>query len=266
MSLHSYLPLPGQSTTDDLWGLGHWLPQRAQIAVAIQLRIEEVIGSSGDENENEAAPHTTSMRQGIGLVIASGLAAGSLPFLINWFIAARMGTALPLTRLLVGIEQRVASWRNLPVPLDIWGETARTIAGMEPRAPVWLAAFFSALGEWVNWPLSWLTGWLVYGLAILVVAKLFGASTTLPRFYAATSYAFVPLLLTTLSPIPCLGALASLAGLIWSFVLYVHATQVVTGLSPGEAVLSVLTPVAFAFLLLLLSVGVMTLSVFNWWF
>lgn len=263
MSTHSYLPLAGQNPTDDLWGLGHWLPQRVQVTTAIQMRIDEVIGATGDESENETAPSTTSMRQGIGLVFASGLAAGGLPFLLNWFTGARFGTALPLARLVQSMEQLVANWRTLPVPLEIWGETARIIGDLEPRAPGWLAAFFSALGEWVNWPLSWLTCWLVYGLAILVVAKFFGASTTLPRFYAATSYAFVPLLLTALSPIPCLGALATFIAVLWSFVIYVHATEVVTDLSSGKAVLSVVTPAAIIFLLVVLSIGAMVLSVFR---
>ncbi|HMN29212.1 MAG TPA: Yip1 family protein [Caldilineaceae bacterium] len=258
MSTDSFLHVPGQAGRHEVWALGNWLPHPAQVRTALQLRIDEVVGARGDESENEAAPDTTSMRQGIGLIVALGLAAGALPFLVNWFVAARAGTALPLVRL----AQRTALPRVDWLPLQIWADAAHTIAGIDPRIPGWLAALLSALGAWVNWPLGWLSGWLVYGLAVLFVAKLLGAPTTLSRFYAATAYAWTPLLLTALSPIPCLGALAGLVAVIWMVVMYIHAVHTVSGLEFAQTLLAVILPGAVAFLLTLLLGGALFLSIF----
>jgi hypothetical protein len=200
------------------------------------------------------------MRQGIGLVIITALVAGLLPFLVNWVVATQAGTALPFVRLAEAVQQQSERWAAAPIPFAVWGETTNTIAGLDPNAPGWLAALLSALGEWVNWPLRWLTFWLVYGLGILIVAKLLGAQTTLQRFYAATSYAYVPLLLTGLSPIPCLGVLAGLAAMLWAFAIYVHAVDVVTNFGVGKAVLSVILPGAVLLLLSLIVVFVVGMT------
>jgi hypothetical protein len=259
MSTPSFVPLPGLANRRALWALSNWLPQREQILSAVQLRVHEVIGATGAEQENEADVRTTSMRQALGLVVITALAAGLLPFVVNWLVATQAGTALPLVQLAQSVAQQSERWAASPLPFDVWTETANTLAGLDPIAPGWLAALLSALGEWVNWPLSWLTFWLVYGLGILVVAKLLGAGTTLQRFYAATGYAYVPLLLTGLSPIPCLGALASLAGLVWTFMVYVQAVEVVTQLGRGKAALCVLLPGALVLLLGMLVLFTLTL-------
>jgi hypothetical protein len=255
MSSDSYVTLPGDAGVREVWAPGNWLPQIEQVRVALQLRIDEVIGVTGDEAENEADLATTSMRQGLGLVVALGLIAGALPFLVNWIQAARAGTTVQLLRLARSVGEQSEAWGALPLPLEVWSNTARTIAGLDPRLPGWLAALLSALGEWINWPLGWLTLWLVYGLGVLAVSKLLGAPVTLQRFYAATAYPFTPLLLTALSPIPCLGALATLIGFIWLVVMYVHAVYVVTGLDMGRAILSVLLPAALVALLGLVVFG-----------
>jgi hypothetical protein len=251
----SYLQLPGLNDPREVWSPGNWLPQRQQVTTALQLRINEVIGASGDEAENEADPRTTSMRQGLGLVFLLGLLAGALPFFVNWINGIRAGAAAPLARLAQQTAAQAELWSWAPLPFAIWSDTAGTIAGLDPRLPGWLAALLSALGEWLNWPLSWLSFWLVYGLGILVVAKIFGTRTTLPRFYAATAYAYTPLLLTALTPIPCLGALAVLVGLGWTVVLYIHAVYVVTGLDIGRSILSVVLPAAVSVLLGLVVTG-----------
>jgi hypothetical protein len=257
MSAESFVEVSGHADRHEIWALRNWLPHPEQVRMALQLRIDEVIGVTGDERENEGDLDTTSMRQGIGLIVALGLAAGALPFLVNWFVGARAGTALPLARLAQRTGDPNPSW----LPLDIWADTAQTVAGLDPRLPGWLAAFLSALGEWINWPLAWLAGWLVYGLGVLVVARLLGSTGTLPRFYAATAYAWTPLLLTALSPIPCLGALAILVGVVWMAVMYVHAVYTVSGLEMVQVILAVLLPGAVALLFTLLVGGVLLISI-----
>ena len=265
MNRESFLEVAGHADTQDVWALSQWLPQPEQVRMALQLRINEVVGPAAGETENEADLSTTSMRQGIGLVVSLGLVAGFLPFLVDWFRAARMGAPLPLLRLVQQADSQGAAWRNLPWPMEVWAETARAMAGLDPRLPGWLAALLSALGEWVNWPLGWLTLWLVYGLSILAVCKLFGAGTTLQRFYAATAYAYTPLLLTALSPIPCLGVLAGFIGVVWSAVMYIHAVYVVTGLDMGRAILAVIIPLAAGLLLGVVLAGALLTTLVGIW-
>lgn len=266
MNRESFLEVPGHADAQDVWALRNWLPQPEQVRMALQLRINEVVGTTADEQENEADLATTSMRQGIGLIVALGLAAGALPFLVNWISAARIGTSLPLLRLAQQMDRQSAGWRSLPWPFEVWVETTGAIAGLDPRLPGWLAALLSALGEWVNWPLSWLTIWLVYGLGILAVSKLLGATgVTLQRFYAATAYAYTPLLLTALTPIPCVGALAGFVAVAWMGVMYIHAVYVVTRLDIGRAILAVVIPAAVAVLVGIVMAGALLTTLVGAW-
>ena len=269
-----------------------WLPPFQQMIDVLQFRLDAVMGAMRDQHtalvitsidepemtepemtsvklDNSATPAlataqstatATSMRQGMGLVVAMALIAGLLPFLVNWVIAGRTGTALPLVQIARTMDARPGASDSTPLPMQAWEETAKTIVGLPPRLPGWLAAGLSALGVWVNQPLNWLTYWLVYGLGILLVSKLLGATTTLQRFYAATSYAYLPLLLTILQPIPYLGALLTFVAVIWTIVLYVRIVQLLTGLNIGRSVLSVLLPGAVAMLVAFLAVSALILS------
>lgn len=248
MSTQTFVPLIGLTDRTELWGWRGWVPAPAQVISAVQLRYGEAVG------ESEQAPHT-AMRQGFGLVALAGLVAGALPFLVNWISAGRSGTALPLVRLAEELTLRAERLAGLPLPLDIWAETANTVAGLPAPLPGGLAAGLSALGNWINLPLSWLTLWLVYGLAVLVIAKGLGATTILPRFYAATAYAFAPLSLLILSPIPCLGWLASVIAFAWAVVVYLQAVRFVTGLGLGHTILATLLPAALGLLVILVAAG-----------
>jgi Yip1 domain len=248
MSTQTFVPLIGTADRAELWGWRGWVPTPAQVISAVQLRLAEAVG------ETETEPHT-AMRQGFGLVVLAGLVAGALPFLVNWITAGRSGAALPLVRLAEELTQRAERLAGLPLPLHIWAETASTVAGLPAPLPGWLAAGLSALGNWINLPLGWLTLWLVYGLVVLLIAKGLGATTILPRFYAATAYAFAPLSLLILSPVPCLGWLASVVAFAWTLVVYLHAVRFVTRLSLGRTMLAVLLPAALMSLVILLVAG-----------
>ncbi len=238
----------GNGTSSVAWR--EWLPSPQQVSNAIQLRFE--IGEREAADLADSAP-AISMRQGLGLVILTGLVAGSLSFLVHWITAARAGTVVPLLRL----AQAAAEGQSM----GILAETLQRIAGLEPAFfPGWLAAGLSALGLWLSQPLHWVTLWIVYGLGVLVVLKLQGATATLQRFYAMTSYATVPLVLTFFSPIPCLGGLARAVGYLWALVLYVQAIRALTGFPLGRVMVAVLVPGAVVFLAGLLSISALTLS------
>ncbi|MEZ4634577.1 MAG: hypothetical protein R2856_06310 [Caldilineaceae bacterium] len=143
--------------------------------------------------------------------------AGLLPFVVNWIGATRMNAALPLAEAARAGIRMDASLPDFFVgapgvnPSAI-AELYATLAGLPQPLPGWLAGGLSSLGVWLSLPINWLGGWIVYGALVMAVNVALGATCTLQRFYAATGYAVVPLLLTAFAPVACLGPLASLIG------------------------------------------------------
>lgn len=258
MSVHTFIQRPEHTAAPDLWSPRSWLPAWGQVRTALTLQVEQVI-APWDEADGEAPNwRTTSMRQGVGLVVGAALIGGLLPLLVHWVQAVQIGTATPLVALARYAEMQSNGVEVTPFT-QAWTNTARTLAGLEPIAPSWLAAGLSALGNWLNWPLTWLTVWLVYGLGVLATLKFQGATTTLPHFYGATSYAFVPLVLLGLSVIPYLGSLCSLAGIIWAVLIYGETVRALTNLPTQRVVLTLLAPLAVGALLALIGAGLLAL-------
>lgn len=264
MSASSFLRADGtvEPERSRLWS--EWLPSLQQMSNALQLQFETKQLDDTLEFSPDSVRNTT-MRQGLGMIGVLALVAGLLPFLVNWFIAARAGTALPMAELAL-MARNWDTPNGGMGPGAVAAETARMIAGLEPSVfPGWLAAFLSALGEWVQWPLRWWTLWLAYGVGVLVMTRVLAAprSPTLQRFFALTSYAAVPLVLTALGPIPILGFLANLVAWIWAFVVYLSAVRMATGLETGKAILSILTPGAVLILLGMTVVASAILTMLN---
>lgn len=226
-----------------------WLPTPQQISNAAQLR--------------QASYLQITMQQAMGMIMLLALLAGLLPFALNWFLAAQTDTILPIAQALQASAeaQDVAGRMGLNTPWFFNSAALydfyQTVAGMDQPLPGWLAGGLSALGEWLNWPIHWLSLWIVYGAAVLVANKGLGGNVTMQRFYAATSFAAAPLLLTGLSPIPCLGSLAGLAGIGWSLAVYVRANAEVTGLPLPRAAAAVLLPLPIIGLSILLIGGLL---------
>ena len=130
------------------------------------------------------------------------------------------------------------------MPLDIAAHTVQTIAGLEPRMPGFFAALLSALGIWLNWPLGWLAIWIVYGAFVMGLLRVMGATNTLEEYFAATSFAAVPLALIGLAPIPWIGPLAAIIGLVLAFLLYLQLARFVARRDIGRTLIAVLAPIA----------------------
>jgi hypothetical protein len=224
-----------------------WLPPTRQIASALQLDLSEAAAMHVDREDVDldAATRTQSrlaLRQSVVMVVLVGLIAGSLPALLNWIRLARLGTTQGLVRLAESVGGQTALWDRLGLPGNLIHEALLQIAGLEPRLPAWLAAGFGALGGWVNTPLGLLGWWIAYGASVLAVAHLWGAATSLRRFWIITSFAVLPLALWALAPLPWLGGVISLAATVWSFLLYIQAVRKATSLGLAQAILSVLLP------------------------
>ncbi|MDE0199264.1 MAG: YIP1 family protein [Caldilineaceae bacterium] len=229
----------------------HWLPTPQKMSDAVQLR------ASGFTE--------TTMRQSLGMVFLLGLLAGFLPFLVNWQQAASAGTALPLARL--GAQASLLQQTPLDYVFPLFSpaqivELFQLIAGLPQPLPGWLAAFFSALGEWINWPLRWLALWIVYGALVMVCNSVLGATCRLQPFFAATGFASAPLLLVGLSPIPCFGRVCGLVGVIWAFVVYIRANEEVTHLPRLRSLAAVLLPLLFILIVTLSAIALVLLSVY----
>jgi len=231
--------------------LRNWLPTPQKMSDAVQLR------ASGFSD--------TTMRQSLGMVFILGLLAGFLPFLVNWEQATSAGSALPLARLGAQaslLQEAPLDYVSAFFDLVHLGEFFHLIAGLQQPLPGWFAAFLSALGEWINWPLRWLAVWIVYGALVMACNKAFGATSRLQPFFAATGFAAAPLLLIGLSPIPCLGRVSSVAGIIWAFIVYARANEEVTSLPRSRSLAAVLLPFLFILILSLLAVALFVLLVF----
>lgn len=248
MSTQTYVTLPGQSRREDWLRRSAWLPAFDQAIAALRLAPADAL----DPAERGAV--TVTMRQGLGLVVVLGLAAGVIPFIANLWLAISYGTSVPLAQAARGVAELTGGYPAF-LPLDIVGHTVQSLAGIQPAMPGLLAAMFSALGLWLNWPLDWVANWIVYGAAVFVVARILGSRGMLPSLFAATSFTAVPMVLTGLQPIPILGPLAAVAGLVWGALVYFRSLRYASGLDTARTLLAMLLPVAALLFLPLLALG-----------
>jgi hypothetical protein len=249
MSRQTYVVQPGQLQRDDWLRLSNWIPSLEQIMAAARLQIRDAV----DPWERGAV--TVSMRQGLGMIVLLGLIAGIIPLIANLWLALPLQTAVPLAQAGSSAAQMTAAY-GADSALGILGSTMQTAAGLEPQMPGILAALLSALGLWINTPLTWLAWWIIYGTFVLAMARLMGATNTLQTFFAATSFAAVPLLLTGLAPIPWIGPLLTFVGAALAYAVYYLALQFVTRLDAGRAALCMLLPLAVGIALPLLAMGI----------
>jgi hypothetical protein len=233
----TYVRLPGKLRQREIWRLRDWLPALQQVWDALLFRLPDAL------DPHERGVVTASMRQGLGLVFFLGLVAGIAPFIDNLWLSVTVGAAAPLASLGQSAAQWLAAYGSIPA-VEIAAHTLQSVAGLEPRMPGVLAALLSSLGLWLNTPLNWLSLWIIYGALVLATARFMGARATLETFFAATSFAFAPLVLTGFVSIPFVGPVLSLVGVVWGFLLYVQIAFWTTRLSVARIVLSMLLPIA----------------------
>ena len=236
MSLHTYVNMPGRAPREEWFQRRYWLPDFNQMWNAARLNLVDAL----DPFERGAV--TVSMRQGIGMIVVLGLIAGIIPLIANLWLGISMGTAVPVAATATALADLAAAYSGNPAA-DQVANSAGMMAGIEPRLPGFLAALLSALGMWINWPLGWLANWMIYGTVVAGLARLLGAESRLQTYFAATSFAAVPLLLTGLNPIPFIGPLAVIGASVWAAILYYRAVRLVTGLDPMRTLLSMFVPV-----------------------
>ena len=227
MNSHTYIWMPGHFHREDWLSWSQWLPGPQQMWDAGRLNVHDAV------DPWEKGRVTVSMRQGVGMIFVLGLLAGVIPLISNLWLAVPMQTSVPMAQLGDSASQMLKAYAGI-APLDVAGHTAQTVASLEPRMPGIFAALLSAIGVWLNWPLSWLANWILYGAAVFAIARLIGATNTLQPFFAATSFAAVPLVLTGLAPVPWIGPLFVLAGFVLAAVVYFKTFRFATQLDAGR--------------------------------
>jgi hypothetical protein len=149
-------------------------------------------------------------------------------------------------------------WQDM---MDVMFPMMRDISGIKTSLPQGVSGFLNATGSWLSRAVAAIGGWLFYGVLVLIMVRLLGGYAKLPVFLGTVALYIIPGLLAVLQPVPCLGFLLAFAGMVWSIVVYVKATSVVTGLEAGRAIVAVVAP----FLIIIL-LGGLLLSLIAIWF
>lgn len=135
---------------------------------------------------------------------------------------------------------------------------ATAIARLPTPLPHAASGIFSALGAWLTAAFAHLGSWLAYAIWVLLFAKISGGRGVVRNFLGLTALFAVPNLLGIFQPVPCLGAVLALVGMVWGWAVYVRAVQVSQGFSGGKAFLVTFLP---ALLLLTLAIVGVLLAV-----
>ena len=138
----------------------------------------------------------------------------------------------------MGPEFRKA-WEGM---MDVMFPMFRELSQIKAPLPQGIIGFLDAVGGWLARAVAALGGWLLYGALVLIVVRLLGGKAKLPVFLGSVALYIIPGLLAVLQPVYCIGFLLALVGTVWSIVVYMKATSVVTGLDAGRAIVAVVAP------------------------
>jgi len=150
------------------------------------------------------------------------------------------------------------AWEGM---MDVMIPMFRDLSEIKTPLPRGIVGFLDAVGSWLARAVAAIGGWLFYGALVLIGVRLLGGKVKLPVFLGSVALYIIPGLLAVLQPIPCLGFLLALIGTVWSIVVYIKATSVVTGLDAGRAIVAVVAPF---FIITLLGSLLLVLTIF--WF
>jgi hypothetical protein len=190
--------------------------------------------------------------RGILLVVVITLIAEIVPFAVHLYnqvtvpnaqdIRQRMNEVLDMQRQFSPLYQDPEAWQMAQESMDVMANMIADIAAIRAPLPRGVGGFLTALGGWLTRAGGAIGGFLFYGALVLVTVNLLGGGASLREFYGTAALYIIPGLLAFLQPVPCLGFLLALVGTIWSIVVYIKATQMVSGLDLGRATVAVLAP------------------------
>jgi hypothetical protein len=205
--------------------------------------------------------------RGIVLILLVTLLAGIITFAVGLVNNVRPIDAAKIEQgIREGFEQQYKwnpGWQSMDPEarqmmdqmLDVIVPMVVDLVSIESPLPRGIVGFFEALGSWLSRALSAIGGWLFYGALVLIAVNLLGGAAKLPDFLGMVSLYVIPALLGVLAPVPCLGPILGLIGMIWSIVVYIKAVSVATDLDAGRSIVAAVAPLVFFLLLgILLSI------------
>lgn len=194
------------------------------------------------------------LKRGLALLVLATLVAGSLPFIVAVVGDLRPANAeAELRQVEEGLQQflrTMGPYLNLPPEVSKQiipnvragiGIGVR-IANLPTPLPQPLGRMLENLGAFLSLPFGRLTGWIGYGLWVMLAAKLLGGRATVSQMLGATALYAVPHVLGILSVVPCLGGILGLAATVWGIAIYVKALAVANGFSIGRATAATVLP------------------------
>ena len=122
-------------------------------------------------------------------------------------------------------------------------EVGSRIAETPAPLPAMAGDLFEAVGQFVSYPFGWMSTWMLYGLLVLVAAKILGGRATVQQMLGCTALAAVPFILGVFGFIPQLGYWPGLIAFLWGLVIYVMGTAVANEFGIGKAILAVILPI-----------------------
>lgn len=199
--------------------------------------------------------------RGLVIVVAISLIVGLFNSLFGFLNAVRTTPEAQLAQARTGVEQAFEQMGNMgvfgPDPtmreqtlaiVETAFDIAETVAGIVEETtplPHPVASFFQTLGGWLSYPFGWVSRWMLYGVVVLVFAKLLGGTASIREMLSTTSLVAVPHLLDAFRFVPVAGFLLGLLAFVWGVVVYVKGTAVANRFGVGRALLAVLAPILF---------------------
>ena len=204
------------------------------------------------------------MQRGLLVLVVVTLLAGLLPFLVglvgDWISPAQPPEWISSNQAPNLEDMFGSAAQYLPPDMgdaieefydpDImeWVQMGMNIANLPTLMPKSIGTLLQNLGAYVSLPLQRLSGWMLYTLVALLIARLMGGKADVRRMLGATALYSIPHLLDMVSFVPCLGGLLGLVASLWGVGIYVKAVAVSNEISIGRAVLVSLLPALIAIL------------------
>lgn len=202
-----------------------------------------------------------AMKRGVLLLLAIFFIAGSPQFVVDLAKNLRPSTETEAAEFQQQFMQGLETWRQFMPQQDEFSQIfmeqfmqnfeagmnmGLQIANLPTPLPRGVGRFLETLGGWLSKPFKHLGAWLAYSIWVLLFARLLGGQGGVDRFLGATALYAVPNLLGFLRPIPYVGGLLALAGMLWGWAVYIRGVQISQRFDLGKAILVTVLPVLLA--------------------
>jgi len=110
------------------------------------------------------------------------------------------------------------------------------------------------MGAALSTPFSYVSGWLLYTLLVLLAAKILGGTATLQKMLGCTALHFIPYTLNVVQSVPWLGRLAGAIAFVWGALIFIKATAAANNMTTVRGFLATILPCVIALALLLIAI------------